>query len=550
MQLVEIAKVLGRYLFFLSLILLAPLFLATYDQFVADPALHPQPFSTFAFLYTWIISLSLSLTFYLLGRRGEGRLFRREGVAVIVSIWIVTSILGALPFYLSGTLKNPVQVYFEGMSGFTTTGASVMEPKKYDMVTGKEIPIESLFVGIEDVSYRYYGTIEPVRDKETGAILLEGMDAVSRAIIFWRSWMQWIGGGGIMILFVAVLPALGIGGKVLMQSEVSGPIKDTLTPRIKETAVQLWKVYLSLTALEIGLLSFFNPDIPLFDRLVISLSNISTGGMTAHDGSIGYWNNEATYWIVFAFMILGSINFSLYFFCLKGKFYRLFDPELILFILLVCSFCGFASYLLVGQKQVFTNGAIGPQFTWNNAILNGSFQVISAMTSSGFSITNYEIWPYEIQVLMLITMFVGGMSGSTAGGIKIIRHMLLFIISKNKVESLFRPETVRRIRIGVKEIDHSTAILVLCFFFLMIALSVLGTFIYAVDGIDPETSIGLMSCMINNVGFAFRQAGVMHSFAFLSDFSTLISCFWMLVGRLEIFAVLVLFIPAFWKEEV
>ncbi|MDB2613838.1 TrkH family potassium uptake protein [Chlamydiales bacterium] len=549
MQFREIAKVLGNYLLFFCLVLIVPTLLALYHQFIQNPELHPKPYSTGSFFLTILITLALAMILKLFGKKGSGRLFRREAIAAVVIVWFLSSILGALPFFLSGTLKNPCQAYFQGVSGFTTTGASVMEAKKYNLVTGEEIPIETLFVGLEDVSYKYYGTIEPVRDEGSGKILYEGIEAVSPALLFWSSLMQWLGGGGIMVLFVAILPALGVGGKVLLQSEVTGPIKDSLTPRIKETAIQLWKIYLSLSIIEVILLMVTNRAMNLFDAICITFSTISTGGFVTTPGNIGYWQNSNTEWIIILFMICGSINFSLYFFCIKGKFYKLYDIEFILLILISTGISLFAAYQLIGQPQVLLDGAIAPNYTFTEALRTGAFQLISAMTSTGFSTANYETWPYEIQTLMLIVMYVGGMSGSTAGGLKIIRHIVLFKVSQTKVEILFRPETVRHIKVSGKEIDTSMAINVLCYFFLAIAISVLGTFIYLLDGIDPETSIGLMSCMINNTGIAFRQAGAMHSFAFLSDTSCILSSFWMLLGRLEFFAILVLLIPAFWKEE-
>lgn len=549
MLLRDISRVLGAFLIFFSFILLVPLALALYDEFIQHPQLHPQPYSSSAFIYTFFITIAVGLLLFLTSKKGEGKIFRREGVAIVVIIWFITPLFGALPLILSGTLSNPFQAYFEIVSGFTTTGATAMEAKKYDLSTGKEIQIENLFVGVEDVTYKYYGNIEPVRNAKTGEIERQGVEAVSRALLFWRSLTQWLGGGGIVVLFVAILPALGVGGKVLMQSEVTGPIKDALTPRIKETALQLWKIYLGLTLAETALLCLTNAQMPLFDALTISFSTLSTGGFSIKNQSIGAYHNSYTDWIVILFMVFGSINFSLYFFCLKGKFFKLWDPELFLFLAIILGISIFAASEILGTNQVFLDGAVGPNYSLSDAIRNGAFQLISAGTSTGFVTVDYETWPYVVQALMLIVMFVGGMSGSTAGGIKVIRHLILFQTSKNKVESLFHPEAVRAIKIGNREIDTSVMINVLCFFFLLIALSVLATFLYTLDGIDPETAIGLVGCMFNNTGIAFRQAGPTSSCAFLSDWSLCLSSFWMIVGRLEVFAVLVLLIPAFWKQE-
>lgn len=549
MALRDISKILGAFLIFFSFILLIPLAIAIYDQFVLGPALHPQPFSTESFIYTFLITCAFGLLLFFTGKKESGKLFLREGVAIVVIIWFLTPLFGALPFVLSGTLKNPFQAYFESVSGFTTTGATVVQAKRYDPATGQEIPIENLFVGVEDVTYRYYGTIEPVRNPKNGQVEYEGVEAISRALLFWRSFTQWLGGGGIVVLFVAILPALGVGGKVLIQSEVTGPIKDSLTPRIKETAINLWKIYLGLTLAQTSLLYFTNDKMPFFDALTISFSTLSTGGFSVKNNNIGAYQSGYTDWIVILFMIAGSINFSLYFFCLKGKFFRLWDPELFLFLCIGAAVSLFAAFKIYGTTQVLLSGAVGPEYNISEALRAGTFQLISALTSTGFETVNFEKWPYVVQALMLIVMFVGGMSGSTAGGIKVIRQLILFKTSKNKVESLFHPEAVRSIKIGNREISQSVMTNVLCYFFLLMALAVIATFLYTLDGVDPETSIGLVGSMFNNTGIAFRQAGPTNSCAFLSNWSLVLSSFWMIVGRLEVFAVLVLLIPAFWKQE-
>ena len=536
----EVFKVVGNFLLFFSAILAIPLLVASYDQFIASH-LHPQPHSTLAFLETLAAALAIAAIFKWIGRKAEGKLFRREGILIVTFIWILASLIGSLPFYFSGTLTNPVQAIFEAASGFTTTGCTVMEPKRYDAL-GKEVPIRHIYHGIEEVSYEYYGTVQPVGQ-------LEGLDAVSRGIIFWRSFMQWLGGLGIMVLFVAILPALGVGGKVLIQSEVTGPIKSAMTPRIKETALQLWKIYAGLTFLQIVMLSLFADNMSLFDSIALSFSTLSTGGFSTHAANIEYWNNRTVDWIVILFMILGSINFSLYYFCLRGKLYKLWNLELFVFLLIALSIALYGTFQLLGTPHYLIDGSHVGAYDLYNAFTDGSFQLISALTSTGFVIVDYDFWPYEIQVLMLIAMFIGGMSGSTAGGIKIIRHVIMFIVAKSKIETFYRPDAVRSLKIGDNELDSGLIINILCFFLLYISIGVMGTFFYCLDGIDPETSLGLTTCMINNAGLAFRQAGPLNSCAFLSDSSCLLSALLMLLGRLEFLVILVLFLPSFWKEE-
>ncbi len=235
---------------------------------------------------------------------------------------------------------------------------------------------------------------------------------------------------------------------------------------------------------------------------------------------------------------------------MKGKIYRLYEPEFLLFLLMLLVFGSFAAWHLVGVEKLSLSGQpTGVFYTIWEAVRHGFFQVISMQTTTGFYTAIYDNWPAVVQVLLLIVMFVGGMSGSTAGGIKVIRHFMLFRIVQNKIELLFRPQTVRTFRIGNQEVNANVATTVLCFFVVMVGISTLATFLYVLDGVDPETALGLMASSINNVGLAFRAQGPGHSVAFLSSFSLYCSSLWMILGRLEFFAVLVLLVPAFWSDN-
>lgn len=542
-----ISRVLGQYLFFLAVLLLLPLTLSIYHEYLLAPELHPQPYSTWAFFYSSIICTGLAVFFWVLGRKSEGPLFRREALAIVGIIWFITAVIAGMPFYFSGTFDDPVDCYFEAMSGLTTTGATVMHPKVYDPVTGAEIMHEVKATWGWSDPYTFYGTIKPVKDA-SGEELYSGIEAVSKAVLFWRSFLQWLGGMGIVVLFVAVLPALGVGGKVLFQAEVPGPTKDAVTPRIKETASILWKLYLGLSCLEVALLMISNHSLSWFDALCITFSNLSTGGFSVRNNSIASYQSASTEWIVIAFMLLGSINFSLYFQCLKGKIYRLFEPELLAYLVSVVLGCGLVIYFLKDTNMQVLTGEEGT-LSLAERIRYACFHLISAQTSTGFATVNYNYWPMSLQVLLLMVMFIGSMSGSTGGGIKIIRHYMLLRIAQNKVESIFRPETVRALRIGKQEVDQDVAYTVLTFFFIVISFAVLGTFLLVLDGVDPETSLSVNACMINNIGIAFRVAGPTSSFAFLSTFGKLLSSVLMVMGRLEFFALLIVFVPAFWKGK-
>jgi trk system potassium uptake protein TrkH len=530
----DIAKILSKYLFYLAAVLTLPLFVALYYEHLF-PHLHPQPPSTNAFAFTLLSALCLSLLLRFLGKGSSGQLYRRESILLVVLIWVVTSCVSALPFYFSRTLTHPVDAYFEAISGLTTTGSTLLSAKAYNPETGAEIPIHITNPRVPDKTYTYYGTVPPVRDPQTHLIIHSGIEAVSKGVLFWRSLLQWIGGMGIVVIFLNILPALGVGGKFLYQAESTGPIKEGLAPRIQDTVSQLWKLYLFLTLLEISLLVWTNRELPLFDAICISLSNISTGGFSVRNDSIAAYQSPITEWIVLLFMIAGSINFSLYFHALRFKFYRIYVPDFFLFL----------AVALIGCLAV--SGFLFDHLSTAEALRQGFFQALSMQTSTGFTTANYDTWPFPSQMIMLLLMFVGGMSGSTAGGIKTSRFYILYKILTHRLESLYRPYSVRKLYIGKSEVDEKNGQTVLAFFCIVAFFAVLGTALYILDQIDPETALGLMACMVNNVGLAFRAAGPTDSLCFLSPFAKLLSTFWMLLGRLEFYVVLLLFLPAYWK---
>ncbi|MCH9627770.1 MAG: Trk system potassium uptake protein TrkH [Chlamydiales bacterium] len=546
----DICKTLSFYMWILLIPLSIPFCIAAYCEWIVGPEVYPQPPAAFAFLLTLFITAALGGVFWLIGQKRTGHLYRREALLLVLLVYLFTPAVSALPFFLSKTLTNPIDAFFEAVSGVTTTGATVMQAKAVDPFTEQERPIQRNVQTGQKTDYSYYGTLSPIIEPETKAILLSGLDAVSPSLLFWRSFMQWLGGGGIIVLFVAILPALGVGGKILYQTEVTGPSKESMMPRIKETASQLWKIYLGLTILEVILLMVTNHSISFFDAVTTSFSTISTGGFTARNGGIAAFHNAYTDWVIIVFMVLGSISFSIYFFCMRGKFYRLKDPELIGFLLIILCVVAITTWQLIGKfgyplSPAEQTGELG----FFGALRFGAFQVISAQTSTGFTTANYDLWPFSIQVLMLALFFIGGMAGSTAGGLKVIRHQTFFRIMLDKIESIYRPDTVRTYRVGNSIIDNRTATTVLCFIMVSAFLAILGTFLLVLDGVDPETGLSTVSCMLNNVGIAFRMGGPVESFAFLSNWSKLLACFWMVAGRLEYFAVLIAFVPAFWRTS-
>lgn len=540
----ELSQILGKYIAFLGLALYFPLAFAFYYR-IKDPE-SPLQTGMMAFIYAISISFILSILLLLWGRKAKGQIGRRESILLVALIWIITSVISALPFYFSKTLENPVDAYFEAMSGLTTTGATLLSPKAYSPETGEEIPIHYTNFNTPTKTYTYYGTVAPIRDPETGLVLYSGIEAVSKPILLWRSFLQWIGGMGIVVIFLTVLPALGVGGKFLYQTEVTGPFKEEISPRIHETASQLWKLYLFFTVLEIVLLLFSDRTMPFFDALCISFSNISTGGFAVRNASIASYHGAAVQWIVLVFMILGSINFALYFHILRMKFYRLYVPDFILFISVILLGGISISCMLIGHENISLDGNAS-LFSVGAAFKEGFFQAISLQTSTGFVTTDYDLWPFSAQMMLLLLMFVGGMSGSTAGGIKTSRFYILYKIVLNRLESLYRPDSVRKLRIGQMEVDDKHALTSLGFFCIAVIFTVLGAAIYVLRGIDPETSLGLIANFTNNTGTAFRAAGPTTSICFLPEFEKILATFWMLLGRLEYYVVLLLFLPSYWK---
>lgn len=545
----EILKILSSFLYLFSALLCIPLILAAYYQFRIDLTPHPQEHAIAAFAFTLLISLLLAW----LCAKGAGRttavVYRqREALISVVLIWFLTPAIGALPFLFTGTLERFDQAYFEAASGFTTTGATVLEAKKFDPQTGLEIPIQRNYPGIKEITYQFYGTIEPINDPISGG-KMEGIEAVGKTLLFWRSFMQWIGGMGVIVLFVAFLPELGVKGKFLFQTEITGPLKEGFKPRIKETALQLWKIYLVLTIVEIVLLLILDSQMQLFDAVTIAFSTLSTGGFSVHTENIGYYQQPITQWIILLFMILGSLNFALYYSVLRGKFYSLFDSQLICFLVILTSLGLFTAWNIWGSQNISPSGQSLGTYSAHQALRIGLFQLVSAQTSTGFFISDYDAWPPIVQAILLVSMFLGGMSGSTAGGLKIFRFQIIFKVARKKIESIFSPKRVTITKVGDKEIDSSTAVSVLCFFVIAISLSAFSTICYLWDGLDLETSFGLTVCMVNNSGLAFRAGGAGGSMAFLSPFSTYFSTFLMILGRLEFYAVLALLFPSFWEDD-
>ncbi len=537
----SICNLFGNYLLLFSLLLCVPLIVDLYYLW-GERAAHPQPFAWDAFIGSSVITAISGGVLKVIGYGKKEQVYRREGLFLVAIIWMVSGIFGGLPYLLSNTLDKPVDAYFEAISGFTTTGASVIAAKKYDD-QGKEVPYQYTFSKEPPLTYTFYGTVDSITvDNHT----YQGVEAVSKSLLFWRSFTQWLGGMGIVVLFVAILPALGVGGKRLFQAEVPGPVKDGITPRIRHTASLLWKLYIVLSVLQVSLLMFTNEALSLYEAVTITFSTISTGGFCIKGASIAGFQSSATEWVIIAFMLVGSINFSLYYFLIRGQIYRIFQKELIVYLLVVVCGALFCFWQLSGWTvQPLSGGE--RTLEAGSALRTSAFQYISMLTSTGFATTNYDLWPYVVQVFLVLAMFVGSMAGSTGGGIKIARHIIVLDVIRSKVQSIFSPEKVHSVR-GVDRTAHQeVAQTVLSYVILILVIALIGTFLLVLDGIDPNTAFTMNACMLNNIGASFGMAGPTDSFAFMSPLAKLFCTFLMVLGRLELFALLVLLSPSFWR---
>ena len=475
-----VLNTLGSLLFYLGLSMIFPLIYAIYYQ---EQVIN-------AFILSIIIT---TLSGFLLRKfsSSEEPIGPKEGFAISTLGWIFAAGFGTLPFIFAGTFPSFIDAYFEAMSGFTTTGATVLTP-------------------IEGNPY---------------------------AILFWRDFIQWLGGMGIIVLVVAILPALGAGGMQLFKSEVPGPEPDRLKPRIKETAKLLWGVYIIISALQVACLYF--TGMSLFDALTNMFGTMPTGGFTPRNLSVGAYNNPIFETIIILFMFIAGANFTLHYKALHGNVKSLIKDREFLFYSGVILFSILA---ITTQLRLYIYNSI---FT---ALRYASFQVVSIATTTGFVTADYDTWPAFSKSILLILMFVGGCAGSTGGAIKNIRVLLLLKQAYREIHKLIHPKAVTPIRLGDKTVSEEVMRNITGFFFLYIFIFVICTFIMSVLGLDIVSAMASVAATLGNVGPGLGLVGPAQTYALIPPLGkiTLILC--MLLGRLEIYTVLIMVVPEFWKK--
>ena len=416
----------------------------------------------------------------------------REGFAVVAFGWLSVGLLGAVPLWLSGQIPSFTDATFESISGFSTTGASILS----------------------DIESRSHGTL------------------------FWRALTHWLGGMGIVLLAVAILPLLGVGGMQLYRAEVPGPVAERLTPRIRETAKRLWAVYFLLTVLEIAalLIAGMGP----FDSVCHSFATLATGGFSNHNASVGGYGSAAVEWIILVFMLLAGANFSLHYLALTGRWRVYPKDEEFRFYLSIILFC---TLLLAG---VLAANHFYP--SWHDTVRHTLFQVISILTTTGFGTSDYLLWPPVAHALLLVLMTVGGCAGSTGGGIKVMRVFILLRAAKLELKKILHPRGVFTLWFNDRAISPSLTTNVLGFFLLYMVVYITGVLILTFGGRDIVTSVGATAATLGNIGPGLGLVGPTCNYAFFAGWEKWLLVLFMLIGRLEIFTVLVLFLPGAWRR--
>ncbi len=425
--------------------------------------------------------------------RGAGDVRVREGFAVVTFGWLCVGLLGALPFVLSGQIPSFTDAVFESISGFTTTGASI----------------------------------------------LTDIEGRSHAALFWRALTHWLGGMGIVLLALAILPLLGVGGMQLYRAEVPGPIPDRLTPRIRETAKLLWGVYVLLTAAEIVLLML--AGLNLFDAVCHAFATMATGGFSTRNSSIGAFGSPAVEWIVIVFMLLAGVNFSLHYLALRRDWKAYWRDE------------EFRFYLRILAGAIFLILAVllgsGYYVAIGEAIRRSVFQVVAICTTTGFVTADYLLWPPVTHAVLLLLMAIGGCAGSTGGGIKVMRVLILLRQAKSELKKLLHPQAVFTLWFNERSVTPSLATNVLGFFLLFMLVYVSGVLILTLGGRDLVTAIGATAATLGNIGPGLGDVGPTSHYAFLNDWEKWLLVGFMIIGRLEIYTVLVLFLPEAWRKS-
>jgi trk system potassium uptake protein TrkH len=440
-----------------------------------------------------VITIITGLLLFFIFKKSDKSLGKREGYIIVSLGWIVCSFFGAIPFYISKAIPSYTDAFFETMSGFTTTGSSILRSGDFS--------------------------------------------ALSHGLFFWRSLTQWMGGMGIIVLTLVILPVLGIGGMQLFVAEVPGPVPDKLHPRVKETAKRLWGIYFIFTVTEMILLKL--GGMSFFDAICHSFTTMATGGYSTKPESIAYFNSPFIQYVIIVFMFFAGTNFSLSYMAMHFKFRQVFKNEEFRFYVFFIVF--FAVIITVILK--FTQDQ-----ALENSFRDSLFQVVSILTTTGYSTTNYLNWVPVGIVLLFLLMFFGGSAGSTGGSIKIVRVALLLKNSFLELKRLIHPSAVIPVRFNSQAVTSVTITNVLAFASFYILTVMVSIVIISSMGYDLESSLGAVAATLGNIGPGIGAVGPVENYAHFPVFGKWFLSFLMLIGRLELFTVLIILTPSFWRK--
>ncbi|MDB9938327.1 TrkH family potassium uptake protein [Candidatus Thioglobus sp.] len=483
MQLSIVAKTLGLLLMVFSFAQVPPI--------LVDLIYSEGEYLTFVFSFILTVFGGLVLWWPFRAIKKGFRL--REGVLIVVSFWIVLSLFGTLPFLITESISNLSfsNAFFESMSGLTTTGATV----------------------------------------------LSQLDDLPKSILFYRQQLQWLGGMGIIVLAVAVLPLLGVGGMELYHAESSGIAKDRLTPKLRNTAIALWKIYLSLTIL--CALAYFFSGMSIFDAISHSFSTVAIGGFSTHDSSIGYFNSIPIEMIAMFFMFLAGINFSLHFVAWNNRSLVDYIKD--------SEFKTYTMVLLSASAIVVLGLSLNSEYGSTSEIIRHSlFQTISIATTTGFTSQNYSNWPAAIPVFLIMVSFIGACVGSTGGGIKVVRVLVMFRLGMKEIHKFIRPNAQVSIKLNKASINEKALVSVLGFFSLYAISFIFIMMLLMFAGLDQVTAYSATAATMNNLGPGLGE--VAQNYGSLGETAKWILSFSMLIGRLEVLTIIAIFHRAFWRH--
>jgi len=460
-----------------------------------------------------IVPVLLGIAGYFLSKTEKYKLGIREGFGIVTFGWIAASVFGAFPYIFIENLCW-YDAIFETMSGFTTTGASVLE--------------RGLLLS-------------------DGTTLLNGIDDMSRGLIYWRAMTHWLGGMGIVVLSLAILPFLGIGGQQLYNAEVPGPTSDQLTPKIANSAKILWSVYFFLSIVETTLLWF--GGMSLFDAWCHTCATLATGGFSTSQASVAGFDSAYVDYVILVFMFLAGCNFVLHYRALLGKpifYFR--DEEFKLYLYITIAATVIITLSNYGGEIVTTGGNVIDNAGIPDALRYSAFQVVSIMTTTGFCTADFNLWPVYSTLILIALMFIGGCGGSTGGGIKVSRILLVIKYSISQIERCLFPRSLTNTRIHNELVDTATLHKVMAFVVIFVGLFFFFALCLTTFGIDLKTALSASVASLGNIGPGLGNVGASCTYSWLAPGAKIILSFAMLLGRLEIYTVLVLFLPSFWKK--